>query len=88
MDGIALVGANAAHWHSPLSALFSVPIITGPAGKSSIFPIFFGNNFSGGGPRAFACLLAGQTESILNVSEKYRLLLVFYSCISHYIVLQ
>jgi hypothetical protein len=88
MDGIALVGANAAHVHSPLSALFSAPIITGPTGKSSIFPVFFGNNFFGGGPRAFVCLLVGQTESILNVSEKYRLLLVFYSCISHYIVLQ
>ena len=88
MDGIALVGANAAHGHSPLSALFSALIITGPAGKSSIFPVFFGNNFSGGGPWAFVCLLVGQTESILNVSEKYRLLLVFYSCISHYIVLQ
>ena len=88
MDGIALVGANAAHGHSPLSALFSALIITGPAGKSSIFPVFFGNNFFGSGPWAFACLLVGQTESILNVSEKYRLLLVFYSCISHYIVLQ
>ena len=65
MDGIALVGANAAHGHSPLSALFSAPIITGPAGKSSIFPVFFGNNFFGSGPWAFVCLLAGQTESIL-----------------------
>ena len=31
-------------------------IITGPAGKSSIFPVFFGNNFSGSGPWAFVCL--------------------------------
>ena len=72
----------------PFPSLFSAPIITGLAGKSSIFPVFFGNNFFGGGPWAFVCLLVGQTESILNVSEKYRLLLVFYSCISHYIVLQ
>ena len=87
-DGISLVVAEAAHGRSPLSSSFPVSIITGLAGKSSIFPVFFGNNFSGGGPWAFVCLLVGQTESILNVSEKYRLLLVFYSCISHYIVLQ
>ena len=88
MDGIALVGANAAHWHSPLSALFSAPIITGPTGKSSIFPVFFGNNFFGSGPWAFVCLLVGQTESILNVSEKYCPFSLFYSCISIPVALQ
>ena len=88
MDGIALVGANAAHWHSPLSALFSAPIITGLAGKSSIFPVFFGNNFSGGARQRLVRLLLSQREAILNISEKYCPFSLFYSCISIPVALQ
>ena len=72
----------------PFPSLFSAPIITGLAGKSSIFPVFFGNNFSGGARRRPAPPLAGQREAILNISEKYCPFSLFYSCISIPVALQ
>ncbi|MBP3632762.1 MAG: hypothetical protein SPG84_09330 [Vescimonas sp.] len=72
----------------PFPSLFSAPIITGLAGKSSIFPVFFGNNFFGGSRRRPAPPLAGQREAILNISEKYCPFSLFYSCISIPVALQ
>ena len=80
-DSISLNGTNAAHRSPPPFRYSSLhPIIAGPTGKSSIFPVFFGNNFSGGRRGVYLPNLTGQREGNLNILEKYPLVFCFYSC--------